>query len=485
MKFQGRQETEKEPTSEASPRGEIDKGQTRVLLVDGDERFMRLLSNILTLNGYRAIYSRSTSEALEAFAREAPDVVILNRKTPGMDGIEMLKRIKEMDFSVPVIMTADCADVKSAVEAVKLGACDYLAKPLRSDELLAVVERALKSNGAPGEPFSLKEELNRGASLEDILGRSAEAAKIIDKIGLVAPTDFTVVLEGETGVGKEVIANLIHHRSRRKYKPFVALDCGAIPETLIESELFGYEPGAFTGAGRRKKGYFELADGGTLFLDEIEGLPMVTQTKLLRALEERTVWRLGGESALPVDVRVIAATQVPLEEEIKQGRFREDLFYRLNEFKITIPPLRMRKDDILSLVRKFIDQANVELNKSISGLSPEAASVIMNYDWPGNIRELKNAVKQAVLLSSNVIEPGRLSRIKPPPKTPPEDPAPIKEQLLQGKSFWEIKKSFIQDIERKIIKDVMSITGGNKAKAAKILKVDYKTLFRKSKKYGI
>jgi two-component system nitrogen regulation response regulator GlnG len=302
--------------------------------------------------------------------------------------------------------------------------------------------------------------------------------KVVQHIKQVAGSPLTILVEGETGTGKDLVARAIHELSPRQGKPFIAVDCGAIPDTLIESELFGYERGAFTGAHQRKDGWFQLAEGGSLFLDEVVNLPTSTQSKLLRALQEREVQPLGSQHSVRVDVRIIAASNVPLEREVREGRFRQDVYYRLNEFVITLPPLRER-DDILRLATEFVAEASMELGRPLRRISEAAVEVLVHHSWPGNVRQLRNVIRRAVLLSSDLIEPGHLSFDGGPAVTLSGEPAPV------GSSLREIAEAAAADAERKAIQRVLRATGGNQSEAARCLRTDYKTLYLKMKQYGI
>lgn len=446
---------------------------------------------------------------------------------PGMDGIEVLKQIKKISSETPVVIITAYGRVQSAVEAIKLGAYDYLSKPFDNDEIVITVQRAIKERAMQQEIHALKAQLNHAMPLFEQMGHSDAIIKLNELVDRVAPTNCTVVLYGETGSGKEVVARYIHNRSPRRDKPFVAVDCGSIPETLIESELFGYEKGAFTGADQQKAGQFENASGSTLFLDEIGNLPISMQNKLLRALQERQVRRLGGNKEIAVDVRVIVAGNERLESLVKSGRFRMDLYQRLNEFHIEIPPLRKRKDDIVFLSKWFLDATNTELNKHVHGFTKEALDILLAYNWPGNVRELRNVIRRAVLLSSEMIEPAYLppltntlepeqstSRAAKPFFVETHDSASLhreenKDQVMPGEQATGLSgsenttkqtisldvdmdndKEFslhacIESIEKKLIENALIWTQGNKSKAAKILKIDYSTLHYKIKEYRI
>jgi two-component system nitrogen regulation response regulator GlnG len=331
-----------------------------------------------------------------------------------------------------------------------------------------------------------QEVLGNRQSIFDLMGHSFSIHQINRKIQQVAHTNFTIIVQGETGTGKELVARLIHEQSDRADKPFLAVDCGAIPDTLVESELFGYVKGAFTGAEGKKAGYFELAKGGTLFLDEIANLPLTIQVKLLRSVQERRISPLGSEKNVATDVRIIVASNVVLEDEVRAGRFRADLFHRLNEFKIYLLPLRQRREDVLSLAERFRRETNTELHKNVKGFSREAQAYLLAYDWPGNVRELRNTVRRAVLLTTEVIEPKHLRQALIPPLPPPLVGAalpPFPEQ--QGYALHDIVSEMTRQLEKALIQHVLHQTKGNKSQTARLLKIGYKTLYRKLKEHAI
>ena len=493
----------------------------KVLIIDDDIKLCNVLSLVINKAGYTTCTANDGRTGMEMFHKEFPAVVVLDLRMPGMDGIEVLKQIKKISSETPVIIITAYSRVQSAVEAIKLGAYDYLSKPFDNDEIVITIQRAIKKRAMQQEIHTLKAQLNHAMPLFEQMGHSDAIIKLNEQVDSVAPTNFTVVLYGETGSGKEVVARYIHHRSPRGDKPFVVVDCGSIPETLIESELFGYEKGAFTGADRQKPGQFENASDGTLFLDEIGNLPISMQNKLLRALQERQVRRLGGDKEIAVDVRVVAAGNERLESLVKSGRFRMDLYQRLNEFHIEIPPLRKRKDDIVFLSKWFLDATNTELNKHIYGFTKEALDILLAYNWPGNVRELRNVIRRAVLLSSEMIEPACLPPLTGAPETEectsfvethssaslhlkpgkdhavPEEPAPgisgsgdTTKQTISLDVDMDNDKDFslhacIESIEKQLIENALLRTQGNKSKAARLLKIDYTTLHYKIKEYGI
>jgi DNA-binding NtrC family response regulator len=367
--------------------------------------------------------------------------------------------------------------VKGAVKAMKLGAFDYITKPFDNEELVIIIKKALNARSLSKEVQSLRRQLDEKNLIDEVIGESPEFKQVLKQVQIIAPTTMTVMIQGESGTGKEVICNLIHKLSSRKDKPLVAIDCGAIPDTLVESELFGHEKGAFTGADSQKTGKFEQADGGTLFLDELTNLTEANQMRLLRVLQERKFQRLGGKKTIEVDVRIIAASNIKLSDAVNEGIFRNDLYYRLNEFHIEIPLLKNRKEDIPKLAKYFLDKANSELGKDIKGFSTEALKIILNYNWPGNVRELKNIVKRGVLLTeTEMVTPDVLSINTYPSANESEDEIPEDSGSLHGAT---------KQVERELIKKALEQTAGNKIKAAQLLKMNRKTLYRKIKALGI
>jgi len=473
-----------------------------VLIIDDEVDMCEMLSHVLNQAGFRTYAAHDGNTGIELFNKELPNVVILDLRMPGMNGMDVLKQIKHAGVETPVIIISAHGEIKSAVEAIKHGAYNYFNKPFNNEEVVLTVEKALEERAMRQEIRMLKTQLSFAMPLYEQMGNSAEIAKVNESVGCVAPTNFTVVLYGETGSGKELIAQSIHNRSPRCDKPFVVVDCGSIPETLIESELFGFEKGAFTGADQKKGGQFEIASGGTLFLDEIGNLPKSMQGKLLRVLQERRIRRLGSNKEIDVDVRVVVAGNERLEYLVESGHFRMDLYQRLNEFCIEIPPLRQRKDDIVFLCKRFLDITNKELNKNVRGITKEALEILLTYNWPGNVRELKNVIRRAVLLADNIIEPKHLL-IKTQEQK--QQASPASEQIASaanreadhtvsldldinnGKDFSlrDMVAKCVEHTEKKLITTVLKRTGGNKSQAAKILKIDYKTMHYKVKNYGI
>ena len=375
-----------------------------ILVVDDEADMLETYRSVLSKK-YDVLTSSSGAEALAILKDNAVSLVLLDLKMPKLNGLEVLKQIKTEELGPEVIVITASKDVSTAVEAMKLGALDYLTKPFDVKELLIIIEKALEKRALIRENLYLKEALKEATGYCDLIGQTPAMKKLFETIEKVAPTDSTVLIHGESGTGKELVARAVHVKSKRAEKPFIAVNCAAIPENLLESELFGHERGAFTGALERKLGKFELADGGTLFLDEIGCMPAPMQAKLLRILENKIIERVGGEKGVPVDVRIVSATNIEFEKEIKEGKFRRDLYFRLNVIPIKLIPLRERKEDIPLFVQYFLDKFNKELNKNIKGFSQEVMLALMEYDWPGNVRELQNVIERAVVLESEELSP--------------------------------------------------------------------------------
>lgn len=448
----------------------------KILIIDDDELMRTTLRDILEANGYPVMVASGGRQGVEFFRKEPPSATLLDLRMPGMDGIETMQELKKLDPDVPIIFVTAHAEIPAAVDAIKRGAYDFIVKPPQYDRLMFTLERAI-------EKLHLTKEIKRlnnavDTSLESTLGRSQGMTRIIEQIRQVARSDFSVVLQGETGTGKSLVARTIHDLSERAKRPFVRVDMGVIPETLVESELFGYERGAFTGAEKKKKGVFETAQGGTIFIDEMENMPPYVQSKLLSTVEEKKIYPLGHTTPLPIDIRVIAATNKNIKQSVIEGSFREDLFFRLGEFIITIPPLRERADDIPFLAERFLREASAELNKNVEALSEETMNLLVRYPWPGNIRELKNVIRRAVLLSEGgIIMPEYIEFLI-------ED-----DSMVQGTRplmpLKELSAMVLIDVEKKAIKQALEHSKGNKTRAASILQVDYKTLLTKIKQYNI
>jgi DNA-binding NtrC family response regulator len=449
-----------------------------VLIVDDDAALRLILSDFLSQEDYKILLAKDGREALDLLKRQQVDILLLDINMPGMTGMEVLEKVKELGENPLVIMLSALQEVKLAVKAVKLGAYDYLSKPVNLEELKLVIEKGLQHRQLERKAEHLEQKIQESWSTAGLIGTSPAMKRVFQFIDKVAGTDTTVLIQGESGTGKELVAYAIHQRSLRKDKPFITIDCGAIPEELVESELFGHEKGAFTGALQKKEGKFELAKGGTLFLDEIGNLPLPGQAKLLRALEQKQITRVGGISMIPVDVRIIAATNVVLSQATREGKFREDLFYRLNVFILELPPLRERKEDIPLLVENFLHRFAQQQRKNIREISPEAMELLLNYHWPGNVRELRNVLERAIILAEDSIRPEHL------PNFSGSTPSPSLSSL-STLPFSEAKDKVLSDLEKEYILQALAKSGGNKAKAARALNINYRTLYEKMKKYGI
>jgi DNA-binding NtrC family response regulator len=436
----------------------------KLLIVDDELSVRDSLAKWFHEEGYAVGSAESASEALTRMAEGRWDAALVDIKMRGTDGIELQRRMHEIDPELVVIMMTGYASVETAVTALKNGAYDYVTKPLDPDEIAHLVKKALAHKRTEKENVLLRETVAEVARPEEIVGQSAAMAKVFDAIETVGPTDATVLITGESGTGKELVARAIHQASPRRFHPLVVIHCGALTETLLESELFGHEKGAFTGAQYRKKGKFEIAEGGTVFLDEIGDISLKTQTDLLRVLQEHEIVRVGSNQPIKVDFRCIAATNKDLEKLIEEGKFRPDLFYRLNVFRIELPALRERRDDIPALVNHFVRKFSLQMNKKITRVSPEAMDLLQQQPWAGNIRELENAVERAMVVAQE-----------------PE----IKEQDFVFKSTVSNggPKS-LDEMEKAHILRVLESCAWNQTRAAEILDIDRVTLHHKLKKYG-
>jgi len=449
-----------------------------ILIVDDNRDMQYALSNILKNQGYKTISALDGERAMKEVKTRAPNLVLLDIKLPGADGMKILEEIKEIDKDLIIVMLTAFGEVKDAVRAMRLGAFDYITKPFDNKEILLIIKKALQAQCLCKEVEVLRKRLGEKTTVEEVMGKSPQVKQVLHQVNIIAPTNMTVILQGESGTGKELISQMLHQKSKRSNKPFVAVDCGAIPETLVESELFGYEKGAFTGADERKEGKFEQANDGTLFLDEIANLTDGIQMKLLRVVQERKLQHLGGRKEIKIDVRIIVATKTNLSEAMKNGKFRDDLYYRLSEFHINLPPLRERKEDIPVLAKYFLEEANTELNKNIKGFSAEVIKFFSSYNWPGNVRELKNLVKRAVLLSnSEYISPNHLFLNM----AGSQNNLKLTDGLNSTVSFKDAAKEF----QRDLIKNALEKVGESKIKAAEILHINRKALYRKMKNLGL
>ena len=446
-----------------------------ILIVDDDEVMRETLSDVFIKKDYEIYTTDSGREAIGWVQRQIIDLVLLDVRLPDMDGISVLKRIKEIDTDLMVIMMTAYSDVQTAVVAMKSGAYHYINKPFELDELKLMIQKAIETQSLRNEVRRLRRQHEKEDGHVQIYGNSPQIQNIKELIQMIAQTPRTsVLIQGESGTGKELAANAIHYNSKRAHRPLIKINCSAIPENLLETELFGYEKGAFTDAKATKRGLFELASGGTAFLDEIGDMNPYLQSKLLRVLETQTFMRVGGEREIHVDIRFIAATNKNLADMVSGGEFRKDLYYRLKVMVIDIPPLRERKEDILLLVNIFIEEGNKELGKNIKGIALEAKDLLLNYGWPGNVREVKNIVERAMILCTT-------DRI-----LPENLPSELREQPSAPWKFSpDLEEYSLESMERRHISGVLMMTEGNKSKAARGLGISRSTLREKLKKYAI
>jgi DNA-binding NtrC family response regulator len=452
-----------------------------VLLIEDDAPSRRLVQAILKPEGVEVQMAHDGKQGLELVDSAEPDVVILDLRLPSIDGLEVLERLRTTHRNLPVIIVTAFGELKTAVEATKLGAFDYLTKPIEHEQLTFAVRRALETRELRVELEKLREGGGAGPSLSQQMGNSPAVARVVEQVRTVAETNFSVLILGDTGTGKELVAQSIHRASERRSRPFVAIDCGAIPENLVESVLFGHEKGAFTGAEQRRQGQFRLAEGGTLFLDEIGNLPIGLQAKLLRVLESRQLQALGSAKSAPLDVRVLAATNRDLEKQAAAGRFRSDLYFRLAQYTIRLPALRERRADIPYLAQRCLEEASIELRRPTLSIAKDALLALQRYDWPGNVRELRNVLRQAVLESSDLtLRAATVARLLKPGERAPS--AAEETTLL---SLREAAQTAARDAERRVISQALRQTHGNKSQASRLLQTDYKTLYLKMKSLGI
>ncbi len=451
--------------------------QARVLVVDDEKLIRWSLSQHLTKQGFEVFTAEGAEDGLKLFSDELPEVVILDVRLKGDDGIEVLRKIREVDEDVSVIMITAHAAVGSAVEAMKLGAYDYITKPFELDKVERVVNKALEAGRLKREVARFRRGQKRKFGFEKIVGSSYAMQRVLETVEKLVVSDFhTVLLQGPSGSGKDLVARALHFNSAHADAPFVDLNCSAIPESLIESELFGFEKGAFTDARAAKKGLFELAEGGSIFLDEISDMPLGVQSKLLKVIENRTVRRLGGLRDIPVDTRVIAATNRRLDEEVKNKRFREDLFYRLNVIAITLPSLAERREDIPALAHHFIEQFNREFRRSFTGVDPEAMNLLCAYPWPGNVRELRNVIERVVILEQGpLILPDHLPPEVRKGGTPVHD----------GGFRLAPSGVSLEEVERSLVLQAIELSHGNQTHAAQLLQISRDALRYRLQKYGL
>jgi DNA-binding NtrC family response regulator len=446
-----------------------------IIVIDDEHRQRDILQTILEEEGYEVHSAPSAEDGIKLIRALNPDVVITDLKMGGMSGMQLLDAIPDDLIKPAVIIMTAYGTISSAVEAMKKGAFDYLTKPLEKDVIVLTVKKASERMELLKENIRLQDALFGKFKIEGIVGESKNMKAVMEVVRKVTPTSVTVLIQGESGTGKELIARAIHYNSPRRTGPFTAINCAAIPENLIESELFGYEPGAFTGATHRKIGIFESTDKGTLFLDEIGDLPSLMQTKILRVLQDKEIRRIGGKDNIKVDVRIIAATNKDLEKEVIKGSFREDLYYRLKVVTVNIPPLRDRREDIPSLVRFFIDKYNNEFGKRIKGISDSSIKALMDYHWPGNIRQLESVIERAVLMSDTGMI--NLDDIKSELRLPVEKGVLNIDIPDEGINF--------EELEKELIKKAMAKANNIAAKAARLLGMSYKTFWYRLEKFNI
>jgi len=470
----------------------------KILIIEDDMDTIALLNRFLTKNGYEVFTANTGNKGISLLDTERPDAVLCDYRLGDMDGRQILEHINQSSINAKLIFITGYSDVKVAVEVMKNGAFDYVTKPLLPEEILLTIKKALAAKD--GEPFvvnsgtavaSKPKKSGSGSHTKYIDAKSKAATEMYRQIDLVAQTNYSVIIHGESGTGKESVAQRIHEKSKRADRPFIAVDCGALSKELAASELFGHEKGSFTGAIANKTGSFELANGGTIFLDEIANLPYDVQVSLLRVVQERKVKKVGSEKEVGIDVRIIVASNERLDEVVAKGKFREDLYYRFNEFGITIAPLRERKEDVMQFADFFLQKASAELGKEMEAFTPDVVEAFMQYNWPGNLRELNNVVKRSALLSSgNTVElsalPQEIIHYK---KFHPTDEQPAEEKKLftapkVGGDNYDIKKVAL-NAEYELIMGTLQKVQFNKSKAAKLLNIDRKTLYNKMSAYGI
>lgn len=461
------------------------QGRPCVLIVDGDADIRDLLSQLVRDEGHEPIEAGDGEQALAAVGRHAAEVVFLDIPMPGESGLDVLRQMRRRDPTLAVVIMTRHGNMDNAVAAMRSGAQDFIVKPFTREQLTGALRRA-------GVQRRLRLTIDRVSQrppedilLHELMGPSRSVQRICTEVATVARSNFTVLILGETGSGKELVARGIHRASLRADGPFVPVDCGAIPDTLVESELFGYEKGAFTGAQHSKPGRFETAAGGTLFLDEISNMRLDSQTKLLRALQEHIITRVGGNQPLPLDTRIIVATNEDLEAAVRRGAFRQDIFFRLNEFPIRIPPLRERKEDIIFLATRILKATNAELGKSISGLSERARVRLLEFSWPGNVRQLQGAIRRAVLLADTLIDVDHLRLPAGPQVSGALPPLPGAHTTFGDRPLREVIREATQIVERAAVLRALEQASWNKAKAARLLSIDYKTMHAKLREHGL
>ena len=441
----------------------------KILIVDDEKIVRESLFHWFEEDNYQVDTAEDGESALQKYEKEKYDLLLVDMKMPGMSGLDLLSKIKEIDKDALIILITAFASVPTAITALKNGAFDYVTKPVDPDELAHLVNKALEQRALKIENTQLKENIDEIIKPDNLIGESFQMKKVYELVHSVASTDTTIIIRGESGTGKELVAKAVHINSSRKYFPIITVNCGALSESLLESELFGHEKGSFTGAQFKRKGKFEMADRGTIFLDEIGSISLKMQVELLRVIEKKQFNRVGGNELIKSDFRVITATNEPLEELVKAGKFREDLYYRLNVFTIVIPPLRERRDDIPLLVNFFIKKFSTAMNKKIKTVSKEALDFLMNHNWPGNVRELENAIERAMVV-------GKVNSII-------VDDLPF--HLSSNNFALNSDVKSLSDMERKFILNTLNENGWNISKTAQILEIDRVTLYNKISKYNL
>lgn len=448
----------------------------KILIVDDEQIMCEMLADDLKRHGFQPTWCISSEKALDILKTQSFDVLLADLNLPNMNGIELCERIVANRPDIPVIVITAFGSMETVIAAIRAGAYDFVNKPIDTEFLVLSLDRAVKHRGLQEKVKLLDKALKKSHRFDKLIGESPLMGKLMSRLERVADTETSILIAGETGTGKELVARALHKRSRRRKNPFVAVNCAALPDSLLENELFGHKRGAFTDAKADRRGLFLQAHGGTLFFDEIGDIPLSLQPKLLRSLEERSVRPIGGTSEVPFDVRIIAATNRDIETAIEEGRFREDLYYRINVIQIDLPPLRERGADILLLARHFVEQFAIRADKKIAGISNAAAEKLLNYSWPGNVRELRNIIERAVVLTGYE-------------KISVDD---LPEKIRDYKSSWFLLESDtpselvpVQEVERRYILHVLKTVGGNKTLAAKVLGLDRKTLYRKLEHYKV
>lgn len=457
----------------------------KILITDDEQQIRRILSVMLRERGFEVTEAESGERAAEIDREFRANVALLDINMPGMNGLATLRALLEQNPELDCIMMTAYGTIRSAVEAMRIGAFDYLTKPFDNDELLLIINRAIELRRLSSEVEELRAELSSRYGFNEIVGISPKLQAVFRHMAKVAPIDTTVLIEGESGTGKEMVARAIHRKSLRASKPFVAVNCGAIPQALFESEFFGHERGAFTDARESRTGRFEQAQGGTLFLDEVGELPLETQVKLLRALQEKEITKVGGRASIKLDVRVIAATNIELQRALERGRFREDLYWRLNVVRLTLPPLRERREDIPLIIDHLMERFNLELGLRVRNLAPDARRLLEMFDWPGNVRELENAICSAMIMS----EGGMVTALDLPPRIRGEvdttsATASGARDITKG-TLADAVKEAMEKLEKMMIVSRLAEFSGNRTATADSLGISRKTLFNKMRQYGL